>query len=269
MNILLVIVIAIILLSGVMGYKKGLIKTVLSMATIILSIILTSIVAPEVSDILCANETVHDKVYDMVSENIDLEEVTKELSKVTGEKLDEAVQSEILDKIGLPPIVKEIIINSGNLEQFTNKNAVMFEEYLFNILTDLIINAAAYVIVFVIVSILLVIVASVLNLISKLPILKSLNRMAGAAIGVIEGFVIVWLLFILLSVFPGNDTVEKCNTYIEENEVLTYLYDNNIIMSVVSDYAEEMENEYAKEIMDEIKENVENVTEADEENADK
>lgn len=268
MNMLLIAVIGIILVTGVVGYYKGLIKTVLSMATIVVSLILTSIIAPEVSKILCENESVYGSVYDSISENLDLSEVTSELASVAGEKLDEAAQAEILDKVGMPPVVKEIIIDSGNLEQFTSKNAEKFEEYLYNLITDLIINAASYVVVFIVLSIVLAVVSSVLNIISKLPVLKSLNRMAGAILGVVEGFVIVWLLFILISVLPGNEFMEKCNEDIQDNAVLTYLYDNNVIMNVVSDYAEEMEEEYADDIMKEIEEGVSDITKPDDENAD-
>ena len=269
MNILLIVVIGIILITGVVGYYKGLIKTVLSMVTIVVSAILTSIVAPEVSKVLCENDSVYESVYDVVSENIDLTEVTNELAKTASDKLDEAAQSEILDEIGMPPVVKDIIIESGNLEKFTEENSDKFAEYLYNLITDLVINASTYVVVFIVLSIILAIISSVLNLISKLPVLKSLNRMAGAVLGVVEGFIIVWLFFILISVLPGNEFMEKCNEDIQENAILTYLYDNNIIMSAVSDYVEEMEGEYIEDIAKEIEEGVKNITKPDMENPDK
>ena len=269
MNVLFIVIIAIIIITGVIGYYKGLIKTILSMATIVLSIMLTSVVAPKVSEILCENETVYESVYDALSENLDLSEVTEALATQAGEKLDEAAQAEILEKVGMPPVIKEIIIDSGNLERFANENADKFEGYLYSLLTDLIINASSYVIVFIITSIVLAVVASVLNIISKLPMLKSLNRMAGAMLGVVEGFIIVWLFFILVSVLPGNEFMEKCNDDIQDNVVLTYLYDNNIIMNVVSEYVEEMETEYIEEIMKEIENGVTQTLEEGAENLDK
>lgn len=256
MNITLIIVVGIILLAGVLGYYKGLLKTVLSIATIILSVIMTSIVAPEAARILCNNEEVYGTVYDTVSENLDLSEVTNKLASQAGGTLDEAAQAEILDEVGIPPVVREIIIDGGNLEKFMNENSGKFEEYLYSLITDLIINSSTYVIVFIVFSIVLAIVSSALNIISKLPVFKSLNRMAGAVLGVIEGFVIVWLFFILISVLPGNDFMESCNNEIEDNAVLTYLYDNNVIMNVVSGYAQEMEDEYVKKIVEEIEEGV-------------
>lgn len=269
MNALLIIVIGIVLITGVVGYYKGLIKTILSMATIVLSALLTSVVAPEVAKILCENESVYSGVYDAVSENIDLSEVTKELAKTASDKLDEASQSEILDEIGMPPVVKDIIIESGNLEKFTEENSDKFAQYLYNLITDLIINASVYVIVFIVLSIILAVISSVLNIISKLPVLKSLNRMAGAVLGVVEGFIIVWLFFILVSVLPGNEFMEKCNEDIQENPVLTYLYDNNVIMSVVADYVEEMEGEYIEDIAKEIEEGVKDITKPEDENPSK
>ena len=269
MNWLLIVVLGIILVTGVVGYYKGLIKTILSMATIILSAVLTSMIAPKVSEILCENESVYGSVYDVLSENLDLSDVTATLAAQTGEKLDEATQSEILDKVGIPPVVKEIVIDSGNLEKFASENAEKFESYLYNLLANLIINAASYVLVFIAISIILAVVASVLNIISKLPGLKSLNRMAGAMIGVVEGFVIVWIFFILVSVLPGNEFMEKCNSNIEESSVLTYLYDNNIIMNVVADYVEEVEGEYIQEIMKEFENGVTESLEEGAENLDK
>ena len=106
-------------------------------------------IAPKVSEILCENESVYGSVYDALSENLDLSDVTATLAAQTGEKLDEATQSEILDKVGIPPIVKEIVIDSGNLEKFASENAEKFESYLYNLLANLIINAASYVLVFI------------------------------------------------------------------------------------------------------------------------
>ncbi len=269
MNVLLIAVIAIIVITGVIGYYKGLIKTVLSMATIVVSLMLTSMIAPKVSEILCENETVYSSVYDALNDNLDLSEVTEALAAQAGEKLDEAAQAEILEKVGMPPVVKEIIIESGNLERFANENSDKFEGYLYSLLTDLIINASSYVVVFIVVSIILAVIASVLNIISKLPVLKSLNRMTGAMLGVVEGFVIVWLFFILVSVLPGNEFMEKCNEDIQDNVVLTYLYDNNIIMNVVSEYAKEMETEYIEEIMKEIENGVTQTLEEGAQNLDK
>ena len=73
MNWLLLVVLAIIAGLTYRGYRKGFIGMVLSVAVILLSVVITGVLAPVISKSLCASEIVLNYVSDGVNEGFGIE----------------------------------------------------------------------------------------------------------------------------------------------------------------------------------------------------
>ena len=95
------------------------------------------------------------------------------------------------------------------------------------------INALAFIVTFIVILIILWLVFAALNLISKLPVLNSMNKTAGFLAGAVQGLVIVWVLFILLTVFGGTTFGRDALQMIGENEALSFIYNNNLLLRYV------------------------------------
>ena len=78
------------------------------------------------------------------------------------------------------------------------------------------------------------IVLKALDLITKLPIIKTLNKTLGCFVGILKGIITVWMLFIILSVISQNEFVASMLQDISGNSILTYLYSNNLIADLLS-----------------------------------
>lgn len=67
---------------------------------------------------------------------------------------------------------------------------------------------------------------------AHLPVLKETNRKLGAAAGAIKGIVVLWLAFYLISLF-GSSEQGAAAGYIDDSIVLSFLYQNNILLVII------------------------------------
>ncbi len=67
------------------------------------------------------------------------------------------------------------------------------------------------------------------KLLTSLPVISVLNKLAGGIFGVLETVVFVWFVFCLLGLFDLGAINEYIHPCIQENSILTYLYNNNLV----------------------------------------
>ena len=72
-----------------------------------------------------------------------------------------------------------------------------------------------------------------LNVVSRLPIISGLNRLAGAVLGGAEGIFFVWIAALLITLFSATAIGELFLNQIENNIWLTWLYDHNMLGSIL------------------------------------
>ena len=96
-----------------------------------------------------------------------------------------------------------------------------------------IINCIAYIVVFVIVIIILQIIVRAINLVSKLPVINTMNKLGGAIIGLIRGLIIVWIGLIAVTMLGSTRTGVQMYEQINNSKPLSYLYSNNVILNTI------------------------------------
>lgn len=62
------------------------------------------------------------------------------------------------------------------------------------------------------------------KLFAKLPVVKTADKLLGAVIGIAETVILIWAMYALLSIFDMGSIGVQLWTYINDNEVLRYLY---------------------------------------------
>lgn len=224
MNWLLIIVLAIIVVNAFVGRKVGFIKTVFSLCSMIVALILTVWISPTVNDLMKSN----DKIHGYITEKV---EVIVQSEFEDGE---EEAQDTIIENLPLPQSIKDSLIENQDSQIYGVLTAGSLKEYIVNYLVNIIINALAFIATFVLILIILWILCFALNLISKLPILNSINKTAGLLAGLVHGLVIVWIFFILITVFGSTEIGQQALKMIGESEILSLIYNNNLLLSFVT-----------------------------------
>lgn len=87
----------------------------------------------------------------------------------------------------------------------------------------------AWVISFLLISILLGILVHVLDILAKLPVIESINHLGGLAVGLLEGLVVVWILLFVIVLCQGTEWGRAMMESMQENPLLRLLYENNVL----------------------------------------
>lgn len=77
-------------------------------------------------------------------------------------------------------------------------------------------------------------VCAALDLISKLPIINELNKAAGILAGLFRGIIMVWILFIVITVFRFTDWGAMALEMVKGNQILLKLYQSNLILKLAN-----------------------------------
>ena len=97
----------------------------------------------------------------------------------------------------------------------------------------MILNMLTYFISFNLVSIALHAVARALRIMTRLPILRGVNRMCGGALGFVKGICIVWLFFLVVAICSNTEIGSQLLSMIKESPIITFLYESNVFLRYI------------------------------------
>lgn len=225
MNWLFILVVVILILFTLHGYKKGFIRVIFSLLSLIITILLVSFVVPKIGDFL-KEET---PLYTSLKENY-----IERLENKQEEKKPINQDSEV-DLYGIPSILLASLTEDNNniFEEMKTQGQSMINEYICGYMADLTINLIAFIAAFFVVTILLRMTVFTLDIISNLPIIKGFNKIAGLFAGLTEGVIIVWIAFLIITIFIGSETGVQLRGFIYDSKFLTYMYNNNYLLKLI------------------------------------
>ncbi|HKM21253.1 MAG TPA: CvpA family protein [Lachnospiraceae bacterium] len=226
-NTLFVIVVALLAISAVHGYRKGFLRMAISLFTIILVIAIVTVISPYVSNYL----TNHTKVYDQLKEKV--VEVFADKNEVYDNTIEEN-QIKTIETYELPDIIKACLIENNTTEVYHSMMVSLFEDYVAGYIARMIINAITFIGLFLMLAILMAFVIFSADIIAKIPIIKGFNKLLGMFAGLFSGLLIVWVGFFVAIIFFGNTVGTKMLTYINDSVFLTLLFNTNLLVKFIS-----------------------------------
>lgn len=189
-----IIILAILILSAFLGYKKGLVKLGANLFAGIIAIIVIIIIYKPVANIIINNTSIDEKIEEAIIKNTTnfIDDNSKVPNTVTNQ-----VTSDIL-----PQEAKNIAENA--------------------------VYAITSIILFIFVKIALSIIISLMDTVANLPILKQFNEIGGIIYGIVRGIVIIFICVLLMGVVTKINPESKLNSEIS-NSCLTKILYTNII----------------------------------------
>ena len=237
MNWLLLVALAIIGICAFIGWRVGFVKSVFSLISTIAVIIITILVSPIVSNMLKSSEKIAGGIQTKLSQVIDLSGIADNLS--SEEEKDPVA---FIDGLTLPDSIKDTIKDSladtmeekkAEAADFVGDKLSALEKYICELLTNIILNAVGFFVTFIVAAAGIAILCFVLDLLSKLPVLHQINTLFGVAMGALEGLVILWIFFIVITMLGSTEFGQSCMTMISESKILSFLYDSNILTKIL------------------------------------
>lgn len=227
MSGLFAVVIVIIAGFALHGYIKGMVRVVFSLVSIFLTIILVSWLSPYTAEFLQN----HTPLYRIVREKA-IEQVQLKSQKEIQQKTEEQEPLNIAG-IELPEEWQELL--SGKAAAATDdllEEGGVYErmgEYI----AGMTVKVTACILSFIIIIIVLRILVHMLDIVARLPVLKSMNHLGGVLAGAAEGVVMVWILFFIITLCQGSEFGKQMIADINSNILLKVLYENNRIQYLI------------------------------------
>ena len=209
-----IIIIIVIILSIILGRKKGLTVCLVNFFSLIIALVVALLFYRPVGNFVIEKTPIGENVKQVIKENLPMND--EEF------KLDE--------NSNLPDGMKNYINETANSANEVKDEAI---ETVSTQLSTEVIMVISFVIVFLITRTVLLIVKILSKIINKLPVLKQLDHLGGAIVGFVEGVIIVYFIFAVIStispVFENTKVLEKIN----DSFIGSMMYNNNLIMNKI------------------------------------
>jgi len=227
MNWLTIAVLFMLILFALVGYKRGLIKKIVSLLSLIITLILVSFLTPYISQFIQERTPMYASIKEQC-----LESIEEQLN--TMESNTKSAQVEFINQLPIPDSIKNSMIENNNADAYASLAVEQFSDYIGGYLAKWIVNAMSYVVAFVLIIIFLRFAFMTLDIVARLPIINGINKIAGLIIGLVEGILIMWVLFLVLTIFINTPIGQSVFTWINESSILTFLYNNNYLLKMIT-----------------------------------
>ena len=198
------IIVAIILLSTFLAYRKGLITLAIQLVAVVIAIVLTLLLYKPVSNVI-----------------------------INGTGIDETIQNAILEE------ANDIMTNEekgANQVVETIQNNMLPETA--RTISINIIEGTVILVLYIVIRIALKFVTALANLVSKLPILNQLNQLGGIIYGILRGVLIVYVILLLVNLSGEIEPQNQVYTAVEESYIGKIMNENNILDILFSNVSE-------------------------------
>ncbi len=196
------IIIAVVVLSTFLAYKKGLVKLAIGLCAFVISIIITVVLYQPISNLVInvtgIDEMIEDAIYEKANDVIkeDTKEGTKE-EKLTNQ-LVETAKNEML-----PDASRELAIN--------------------------IVRGGVMIVLFIGSKITLRFITVLADAIAKLPIIDQINKTSGMIYGIIRGILIIYVSLLVLGIPAQINPNNQINFAVQQSLLGKTMYENNIL----------------------------------------
>ena len=270
-NILLVIVGGIIAIGAIVGFAKGAVRIAVSLGATILTLVVVYFATPYVSKAIysltpidemveqqciktmtkaftgeadtdsgfteeqvrgiLAAAGVSEQTLDFFDGHVSTEEAEQSIMEAEVPKQMQIVAIEGAD---LPDVFKNLLLENNNSEVYQKLGVTTFAEYVSKYFAKLVVEIVAFLVTFLFATIVIRAIVFALDFVTALPVLGILNRLAGVLVGSMISFIIVGILFIVITLLYTTTIGKQAMGMIREDQILSFLYDNNIIMKIAT-----------------------------------
>ena len=214
------IIVGIIALCAILGYFRGLTKSLLKIVSFVLALVIAFVLFKPISLLIINHTQIDDNIQKAIEEKM-VGFVDQTSGNVEEAMRENSSMPEVMTKY----IQEAVAENKGNTEEAAKQAAKS--------VAAIIINAGTWILVFILARVILIFAKSILELIVKLPVIKQMDKIGGVFYGILEGLVIIYVAFAILSfVSPMFDSAEVLSA-VNKAAIGGQIYNNNIILKLI------------------------------------
>lgn len=232
MNWLLIIVLVILAFSVWNGYRKGFIRVLFSLVSLIVTLVLATVATPYVVTYIEEQTTIDDKITEKCLIHVE-EKAQQKLEDESQQQTQQAQEEAEKSGVDIPAEWLEKIVGEGSRQvgQALEESGIYQE--MAQKLSHFIVCGATFFLLLILISLVLHLLIHMLDLVAKLPGIKQVNHLLGMIMGLIKGILFIWLLMYLLSIFATGPFGLMMMDYIQKSRFLSFLYQYNLLLDIL------------------------------------
>lgn len=217
-------VIIVVSIFGIIGYKRGFIKSILTFGTSIIALVLSFIVYPMMTMLLRITP-VYTWIYQTISKKVE------DISFGGGlQSQGDAITKNIT---WMPDILVEQVKNNNNTAMYDLLGATNIKEYISLYVTQMLMGMLALFLTWVVLKIILTTVIKLLSgIIEHLPIISTFNKQGGGCLGIIKGILMLSIVGLIIPILIEIPSIQSIYLEIQSSYLSKWLYENNLIIMV-------------------------------------
>lgn len=224
MNYMDIATIVIFAVFGYFGFKTGFTKMALHVVSQFAVIILTYMINPIFSKML-RSTPIFDTLKDSIISNLGIDNIADQVSR--------QAQTSLINSLQLPDFLKTALFDNNNPQVYKVLDVNAVSDYIGGYLANIIINIISFIIIYLAFTVFFIFISKSLKIVSKLPIIKHLNKTLGLAAGLLQGLIVIWVLFVILTMLlPKQSTLSIFNE-LSNSIIAIKLYDSNILLNFI------------------------------------
>lgn len=154
--------------------------------------------------------------------------------EVENVELPKDLQIKAIEMAELPDIFKDLLSENNNDTIYQKLQVETFAQYVAAYLSKLIVNIIAFLATFIFATIIIRAIVLALNVVSELPVIGLVNRLAGGVLGAVGALLIVWTLFIIVTLCYTTSIGKDIYDVIQNNEITRLMYEYNPIFMLAT-----------------------------------
>lgn len=199
------IVVGIIALFTFLGYKQGLVKAAIKILSFFIAIIVALVLYKPISNVIVNNTQIDENITNTIME------------KITPEGISSKDEVEMTDNLA----IKLVGEATSTIEEISNAFAIKL------------IEVCVLLLLYIVIKIALRFILALTDIITKLPLIKQVNKLGGTIYGVVKGIIIVYVILgVIYLVAPIIN--KNVSNAIDKSFITKNLYNNNIILKIIA-----------------------------------
>ena len=181
----------------VRGYRRGLIKELVSLVCVFLSMAIVWFINPYVNEFIRENTSIYEKVQESCREF-----VGEEYSTWTGSG---ESQTEFINEMNLPELLRNGLVQNNNSDSYQYLAVTTFSDYIAQYLARMAVNGISFLI----------------SLLMSTIMVRS-----------ITWIIVIWIIFLALTIVCNTKAGEAALQIIKKDCILSFIYDRDILIRI-------------------------------------
>ncbi len=126
-------------------------------------------------------------------------------------------QIKIIENSPVPEFLKNMLLENNNSTIYKELDVTSFPSYVASYISRLVLKVASFLVTFLLAIIIVKALMVAVNIIGELPVLGFVNHLAGGILGLLAALLIVWLIFLGLTLLYSTSVGHTCFGMIEKS----------------------------------------------------